>query len=197
MSVKWPRTIKYEEELDRGFGDEIAATTGGESLYSCIQCGNCSGGCPVSIYMDYTPRRIIAMTRAGFKAEVLNSHTIWLCASCYNCTVNCSKQIRITDVMYALKRRAIQEGIHAKRFPIPILAREFFNCVMRYGRNHESELLVRLYLKTNPFAMLKQAMLGLKLFLRGRMPLLPHRAAKRADKKGDLRTIMNALEKSL
>jgi heterodisulfide reductase subunit C len=189
-----PRTsLKYEEELDGRFGDEIASTPGGGNLHSCIQCGNCSGGCPVSLYMDYTPRRIIAMTRAGFKKEVLNSHTIWLCASCYNCTVECPREIKITDIMYALKQRAIKEGVHPRRFAIPTLAREFFGTVMRYGRNHESELLVRMYLKTNPFAMLKQATLGLKLFLRGRMPIFPEKI--KSGGKGDLRTIMRALEK--
>jgi len=195
-ATSWPQTtLKYEEQLDRQFGEEIANTPGGEKLHSCIQCGKCSGGCPVSLYMDYTPRRIIAMTRAGFKQEVLNSHTIWLCASCYNCSIECSRDIRITDIMYALKQRAISEGVHPKRFAIPTLAREFFGNVLRYGRNHESELLVRMYMKTNPFAMLKQAKLGLKLFLRGRMPIFPERIEARSGGKGDLRAILRAMEK--
>ena len=191
----WSRTIKYEEELDKGFGDAIAKMPGCENLHGCIQCGNCSGCCPVSIYMDHTPRQVIAMTRAGFKDDVLRSRTIWLCASCYNCTVECPKEIKITDVMYALKQRAIAEGVHPRRFAVPTLAREFFGTVLRYGRNHESELLVRMYLKTNPFGMLKQAMLGLMLFLRGRMPIFPEKIKGLQSGKGDLRKIMRALEK--
>lgn len=189
------RKIKYQQDVDPGFAAEIAATPGGEKLATCIQCGNCSGACPVSPYMDYTPRRIIAMTRAGFKAEVLNSQTIWLCASCYNCTVECPREIRITDVMYSLKQRAMKDRVHPRRFPVPVLAREFYHTVMRYGRNHESELLIRMYWHTNIFGLLGQAMLGLKLFLRGRMPLLPERIKARNGAKGDLQTIMRALEK--
>lgn len=192
---QWQRKIKYEEELDAQFADKVAEAAGGEKLFSCIQCGNCSGACPVSIYMDYTPRRIIAMTRAGFKSEVLNSHTIWLCASCYNCTVECPKQIKITDLMYALKQCAIEEKVHPRRFTIPVLAREFFSIVMKYGRSHEAELLLRMYLKTNPFLLVKQAMLGLKLFLRGRMAVLPERIKARNEGKGNLQTIMRAIEK--
>ena len=96
------RRIKYESEVNPGFGKEIASLSGGEDLYSCIQCGTCSSTCPMSIYMDFTPRRVIAMTRAGFEKEVLSNNTVWLCASCYACSVDCPKQIRITDVMYAL-----------------------------------------------------------------------------------------------
>jgi len=165
------RTIKYEGELDHMFADKIASVPGNERLYNCIQCGTCSGTCPLSIYMDYTPRRIIAMTRAGFRDEVLRSFTIWLCASCYSCTAECPKEIRITDIMYALKRCAIQEGVHRRRFPIPILAREFFRLVFRQGRNSEGRLLLRLYLKSNPFLMLKNAILGLRLFGKGRISM--------------------------
>jgi len=165
--------IKYEADLDTDFAKAIASTPGGESLFHCIQCGTCSGVCPLSIYMDYTPRRIIAMTREGFKDEVLRSYTIWLCASCYSCTADCPKEIKITDLMYALKRRAIDEGVYPKRFPIPVLAREFFKIVLKRGRNTESELVTRMYLKTNPLKMLQQSLLGLKLFMRGRMGVFP------------------------
>jgi quinone-modifying oxidoreductase subunit QmoC len=121
--------------------------------------------------MDYTPRKIVAMTREGFKEEVLNSLTIWLCASCYSCQVQCPRQIHITDIMYTLKREAIARGFYPKRLPIPVLAREFFKRVRADGRNTESWLLISLYLHTNPFAMLKESWLGLKLFLRGRMSI--------------------------
>jgi heterodisulfide reductase subunit C len=106
-----------------------------------------------------------------FKEEVLNSLTIWLCASCYSCYVQCPRQIHITDVMYTLKREAIQMGFHPKRLPIPILAQEFYKRVLKDGRNTESWLLVSLYLRTNPFIMLREAILGLKLFLRGRLTI--------------------------
>jgi heterodisulfide reductase subunit C len=165
------RRIKFEAELDHGFGEHIAEKAYGQKLLGCIQCGTCSATCPLSHYMDFTPRKVIAMTREGFKEEVLNSLTIWLCSSCYSCTVECPRQIHITEIMYALKREAIQLGFYPKRLPIPVLAREFYKRVLKDGRNTESWVLVSLYLHTNPFAMLKEAILGLKLFLRGRLTI--------------------------
>ncbi|HEY6952571.1 MAG TPA: 4Fe-4S dicluster domain-containing protein [Bacteroidota bacterium] len=184
------RIIKYEEELDHGFGEHIAAHAYGEHLMSCIQCGTCSATCPLSHFMDFTPRKVIAMTREGFKEEVLNSLTIWLCASCYSCMVQCPRQIHITDVMYALKREAIANGYVPKGLPIPVLAKAFFNQVLRNGRNTESWLLVNLYMRTNPFKMFREAILGLKLFLAGRMSLKPDRIKGRSD----LKKILNAVE---
>jgi len=165
------RKITYQAELDPQFGEHIAKLAYGEKLFSCIQCGTCSGTCPVSHYMDYTPRRIIAMVREGFRDEVLNSRTIWLCASCYSCTAECPREIKITDVMYALKQEAIARGVYPKRFPIPILAQEFFRGVERTGRNSEGPLMVRLFLKTNPLGMLKNAPMAMRLWLKGRLSL--------------------------
>ena len=186
------RRIKYEHELDLEFGERIAAEAYGQKLLSCIQCGTCSATCPVSHFMDFTPRRIIAMVREGFKDDALNSATIWLCASCYSCTVQCPRNIHITDVMYTLKREAIAQGIYPRRFPIPVLARLFFSSVRKNGRSTESWLLVKLFLRTNPMNMFKQAWLGARLWLAGRMSLRRERI-KDVDQ---LHTLMEAVERS-
>ncbi len=163
------QTIKYDAERDREFPKQIMASPGGEKLYGCIQCGTCSATCPVSIYMDHTPRQLMALTRAGFKQEVLSSVTIWLCASCYACTVDCPHEIRITDIMYELKQRAIREGVYPKRFPIPVLAREFTRMVRKNGRITELLLVMKLFLKTNWFAALGNWRMGIGLMRTGRL----------------------------
>ncbi|MDD5694080.1 MAG: 4Fe-4S dicluster domain-containing protein [Bacteroidales bacterium] len=164
-------TVKLEADLDKSFGEAIAREAHGEKLFGCIQCGNCSAACPLSVWMDYTPRKVIAMVRAGFKQEVLSNRTVWLCASCYQCTVECPKGIKITDVMYALKREAIENKIYPKNFPVPILARTFFSEVKRTGRINEVFLLTNYYLRYNLFKMLGYASLGAKLFLNRRLSL--------------------------
>ena len=165
------RTVKYESDRVKGFGREVMSVPGCEQLENCIQCGTCSGLCPLSIYMDHTPRQVMELTRSDFKNEVLQSTTIWLCASCYVCTVECPKQIRITDIMYELKQRAIHEGFYPKHFPIPVLAQEFYKMSHRRGRVTENFLATILFLKTNIWAALGMWRLGLKLFTRGRFPL--------------------------
>ncbi|MDD5508921.1 MAG: 4Fe-4S dicluster domain-containing protein [Bacteroidales bacterium] len=164
-------TVKLEADLDKNFGETIAREAHGEKLFGCIQCGNCSAACPLSVWMDYTPRKVIAMVRAGFKQEVLSNRTVWLCASCYQCTVECPKGIKITDVMYALKREAIENKVYPKNFPVPILARTFFNEVKRTGRINEIFLLTIYYLRYNIFKMLGYASLGMKLFMKRRLSL--------------------------
>jgi heterodisulfide reductase subunit C len=180
------RTIKYEGDRVRGFGKEIMSVSGCGQLESCIQCGTCSGTCPLSIYMDFSPRQVMALVRADFKNEVLRSHTVWLCASCYACTTECPRQIRITDIMYALKQRAIQEGIYPRRFPIPVLAKEFYEMVRRQGRITEMLLVIRLFLKTDWFAALGSWRLGIGMMRTGRFELRPEHIERRAELAGML-----------
>jgi heterodisulfide reductase subunit C len=183
------RTIKYEADRVRGFADEIMSLAGCDQLKSCIQCGTCSGTCPLSIYMDHTPRQIMALVRADFKHEVLRSRTIWLCASCYACTVECPRNIRITDIMYALKQRAIQEGVYPRRFPIPVLAHEFSAMARRYGRITETLLVLRLFLKSNWTALLRSWRLGLGLLRTGRFSLRRERITGRQQLEQMLATV--------
>ena len=73
-----------EQELRHAFLSEVGRIPGGERLNRCIQCGTCSGSCPVTYAMDYSPRLVIAMFRAGAIEALLRSRTIWICASCYS-----------------------------------------------------------------------------------------------------------------
>lgn len=148
------RKLKFQRDADPDWARRVSERPGCEGLFSCLQCGTCSGTCPLAIYMDFGPRRIIALVREGFRQDALRSETIWLCASCYSCSVRCPREIHITDVMYSLKREAIQDKLYPRRFPIPILAQEFYRMVRRRGRVSEFWVVLRLALRTNPFGLL-------------------------------------------
>lgn len=173
--------IQFESERDPEFPKLVAEMSGCDTLERCFQCGTCSGTCPLSAHMDLTPRRIMNLTRAGFKDEVLSSSTVWMCSSCYSCTVECPKEIKITDIMYALKRLAMKERRYPKKFPIPILAREFFAMVRQHGRINENILATKVFLKSQPVKMFKNSGLGINLIKRKRFSLAQDRIRNTAE----------------
>lgn len=163
-----------QARLDPRFAAEIVAEVGdGERLYSCIQCGTCSGSCPLVGYMDHPPRRVIELVRQGARDEVLTSLTPWICASCYACTVTCPREIPITAIMHALRRRALREGSYPKRFTNPVLMRELVRMAEARGRSTESLIALKAYLRTEPRELWKHATTGLRLLRRGRMGFRP------------------------
>jgi heterodisulfide reductase subunit C len=170
-----PEDIVLEETMQLDFIEEVHSIPGGEKIKDCIQCGSCSGSCPTSYLMDHAPRRIFAMLRAGMRDAVLSSNTLWLCTSCYTCYVRCPQEIKITDIMYALKRIAIRDGKYPKGVYAQEMSKTFVDMVNRYGRNHEMQLMTRYLLKTNPFELFRNATVGLSLLTHKRMPLFPHK----------------------
>jgi heterodisulfide reductase subunit C len=152
--------------------DEFLKTPAGEKINACIQCGTCSGSCPVANVMDFTPRRAIAMLQAGMVEEVLKSDTAWICASCYSCTSRCPSGIKITDFMYHLKRVAEKYGIKPKNKAGAKMAKSFNTILGKYGRSYEPELMIRQNIP-NVFGFLKIAPLGIQMMTHNRLPILP------------------------
>ena len=178
MAQKVMEADLFEPSL--GLVERVLDTPIAEKIKSCIQCGTCSASCPTAYAMDYTPRWIIAALWAGQWERVLRSNTPWLCASCYYCTVRCPSGIEFTDLMYALKRLAIERGIYPKGSPV--LYQAFTETVDKYGRSAEMELMLLYHLRRlDLWGLIKMAPLGLKMLLKGRLPLLPHRIEGRRD----------------
>jgi heterodisulfide reductase subunit C len=166
---------KKETQLKKSFLRQVKNIPGGESLKKCIQCGTCTGTCPVSYTMDITPREIIALFRAGDIETILSSRTIWICASCYSCTIRCPQGVKVTDILYTLKRLAMENEIFPKKFPVYALSNAFVKFTNMFGRSYEPGLILAYYLRTNPFKLFGMLPLFLKLAPRGRIGLLPHK----------------------
>jgi heterodisulfide reductase subunit C len=170
---------KKEQELRDDFLRQVRNIPGGESLKKCIQCGTCTGTCPVSYMMDITPREVIALFRAGDIETILASRTIWICASCYACTVRCPQGVLVTEILYALKRLAMDHKLFPRRFPVHALSRSFVGITNRYGRSYEPGLILAYFLRTNPFKLLGMLPLFLKLAPKGRIGFLPKKIKNR------------------
>jgi heterodisulfide reductase subunit C len=160
------------KQLSEELLESVYALPHGEKIKECIQCGTCSASCPSSAAMEYSPREIVAALRAGMLDRVLNANTVWLCVSCYSCTVRCPAAIPFTDVMYELKRLEVDMGL-VREATGAAMAKAFAETVDQHGRNVETKLLRKYYLRTNPFKALAQIPLAMKLFFRGRLEIRP------------------------
>ncbi len=154
------------ESRDSAFRDLILKTPVGEKLPTCMQCGICAGSCPVSHEMDYTPRQLVRMIQLGLKQEVLNSNTLWLCTTCFSCSVRCPRGIRPTELMETLKPIAIAEGVKNKNARFDGV---FSDVVKKTGRASEFLLISKYSL--SDLRMIKQLPFGLNLIAKGKLSL--------------------------
>jgi len=170
--------------------EHVRRLPGGKSIDRCIQCGTCTASCPTSGAMRYGPRQTLAALRAGMLDRVLKSNTPWLCTSCYSCTVRCPAKIPFTDVMYELKRLAVKHKLYPRRNTGSAMVRSFAEVVSTYGRNAETALVGKYYLRTNPLNLIGQLPMALKLLAKRRLEFLPHKI-KGID---GLRNMLDAVE---
>ncbi|CAK0754003.1 quinone-modifying oxidoreductase, subunit QmoC [Gammaproteobacteria bacterium] len=117
----------------------------GEWVKMCMQCGVCSGSCPMGPYWEHPPQEIFMMIRAGKREEVLSSTSMWMCTSCYNCLVRCPREVPVTHVMHGLATYAQRLGM-APQNPITArFAQKFWDNLTKTGRVNELKLGMALY----------------------------------------------------
>ena len=156
--------------MDPSFSD-LVIQEGGKNLLACYQCGKCSAGCPVAYAMDILPNQVIRMAQFGLREKVLTSNTIWICASCYTCSVRCPNDIDIAKTMDILRHIALRSGVKPAERDIPIFHSVFLDSIKSKGRIHELGLIWQYKVKTRDF--MKDMALGWKMFRKGKIKLLP------------------------
>jgi len=171
MEVIKLETTTHVEKKGSSFLEEIERSSG-EKLNLCYQCLKCTAGCPTASYMDIRPNSIIRMIQMGKKKEVLESGAIWFCVYCQTCGTRCPNEIHIGILMDALREMAMKEGIHAKEKNIHLFHEAFIQSVRRGGRAHEVTMLMDYILRSRD--MMKGSLVpGVKLFFKGKFPLIP------------------------
>ena len=95
-------------EKSEAFLKKIVALSA-EAITACDQCGTCSGSCPMVSEMDVTPSQLMRMVQLG-QGEVLDTKTMWVCASCFACTVRCPRGLDVSKVAEALRQVTLRRA---------------------------------------------------------------------------------------
>jgi Fe-S oxidoreductase len=83
-----------------------------DPLFPCIQCGKCTGGCPISVISPHFNIRKLLY-------EILNSEgediaqkkgMIWDCSTCTTCVQRCPKQVDPADLVISVRSVLVEDG---------------------------------------------------------------------------------------
>ena len=134
------------EKYRNNFLKEVTANVEeGDWVKMCMQCGVCSGSCPLGTDWDHPPQELFMMIRAGKREEVLTSTSMWMCTSCYNCIARCPRGLPITHIMHGLAHYADRLGLAPKNQPTRKFANLFWNNLVKKGRVNELKLGIAIY----------------------------------------------------
>ena len=77
------------------------------NVYSCLECGKCTGVCPVARYSGtFSPRRILSRALFNEPADGNGAGSLWSCLTCGQCEEVCPSNIAY-DRFIQMERQAI------------------------------------------------------------------------------------------
>jgi len=164
-----------EVKSNLAFAAEIAELAN-TPVTRCYQCGKCSAGCPMAEEMDLLPHQVMQCVLVDRRDRVLSANTPWLCASCLVCSARCPMDIDIAAVMDALRQVSFREKRPGQK-QVATFHDRFLRIIRLLGRAYEPGLVLATPLSLRE--RIKQLPLGALLFLKGRMPIFPHRIKSR------------------
>jgi Fe-S oxidoreductase len=75
---------------DRMFEKTVRDT----KAYYCLECGICTGSCPVSRhYPEFSPRIMVERALLGADDEMLAEREVWTCLTCGTCSARCPSTV--------------------------------------------------------------------------------------------------------
>lgn len=143
----------------------------GQNVNHCYQCQKCAAGCPISYEMDYKPSQLIHAIRLGMDDLVVNSKTMWLCASCETCTTRCPQEVDVAKVMDAVKITLVKQGKKPAISQVAAFNRAALANIKKCGRMYELGMIIGLKLRT--FEFFKDMGMGMKMFKKGKLKMIP------------------------
>ena len=79
--------------------------------YLCLDCGKCTGSCPLArVDLDYSPRRIVERVVFGEAETVIADPHLWACMTCGLCSARCPSDVDFTRFIIEMRAEAFQAG---------------------------------------------------------------------------------------
>lgn len=80
--------------------------------YYCLDCGICTGSCPVSrVSLDFSPRLMVEKVLLDQEENPLEDINIWSCLSCGQCSRRCPSRIDYPEFVRMVREEAVRQGI--------------------------------------------------------------------------------------
>ncbi len=86
------------------------AMTENLELFGCIQCGKCTGGCPVARKTVLNIRSMIYQMLVKPEMKVDAHEELWDCTSCFTCVERCPKDVQPAELIIALRGELVESG---------------------------------------------------------------------------------------
>jgi len=83
-----------------------------DPLFPCIQCGKCTGSCPISVISPHFNIRKLLYEILNSEGEDVaqKKEMLWDCSTCTTCVVRCPKEVDPADLIISMRSVLVEDG---------------------------------------------------------------------------------------
>ncbi len=88
-----------------------------EFVLGCLNCGECTTGCPAARFYDFSPREMLQIAAVGDATTLWDGmqEKIWACCQCYTCNMRCRFGNDIAGIISVMRELSVRHGLESTR----------------------------------------------------------------------------------
>jgi len=125
--------------------------------------------------MDLLPHQMVRLAVLGEVDRIIASKSMWLCLTCHTCGARCPNGIDVPSLLDPIRHDVLKKNLGTQESEVPTFHKAFLKTIRTFGRVHELFLIGLYKFKTKTY--FNDMELGLQMFRKGKIHLLPHRSS--------------------
>ena len=91
-----------------------------EFVRGCLNCGECTSGCPAARFYEFSPREMLQVAYGGDAPTLWDAmqEKIWACCQCYSCTMRCRMGNDVAGVISLMRELAVRHALPSARVAV-------------------------------------------------------------------------------
>jgi heterodisulfide reductase subunit C2 len=137
------KTTDSERALaDKIFTEFRADPRHHEYVLGCLNCGECTTGCPAARFYDFSPREMLQIAATGDATTLWDAmqEKIWACCQCYTCNMRCRFGNDIAGIISVMRELSVTHGLESTRRTLAPFGRSL-TLLMTVGTQVSSDMI--------------------------------------------------------
>ncbi len=147
-------TAAERTSADQIFSEFHADPRYHEYVLGCLNCGECTTGCPAARFYDFSPREMLQIAATGDSTTLWDAmqEKIWACCQCYTCNMRCRFGNDIAGIISLMRELSVSHGLESTRKVLAPFGRSL-TLLMTVGTQVSSDMIQPDFFKDwGPFA---------------------------------------------
>jgi len=127
LTGRKPIPTEHREVARKIFAEFHADPRYDHFVLGCLNCGECTTGCPAARFYDFSPREMLQVAANGDATTLWDAlqEKVWACCQCYSCTMRCRFGNDIGGIINVMRELSVRHGLESAQRALAPFGRTF------------------------------------------------------------------------